>query len=227
MPTLTPSKDLVAMIEAEVQKYSLLQHPFYLAWSKGKLTKDQLAGYAKEYYFVARHVPMAMQAIEKNLPKSLPMQTRETFRKQAEEEREHIELWERFASALGVTEGELEAYEPTKTVKEAVTSIIEAAEEGFEEGVAAMYAFECDLPAISQSKIDGLIKFYGLRNDDAHAYFEEHLREEKHLCFWRNLLKKFPAAKMQPALMAAKGAVRAQNEVLDGVMERYCPEMDC
>ena len=227
MPTLTPSKDLVSAIEAEVQKHSLLQHPFYLAWSKGMLTKDQLAGYAKEYYYAAKHVPNVMEAIAENLPKSLSAETRDTFAKQAEEEGEHIELWERFASALGVTEGELEAYEPTDTVKEAVTSIIEAAEEGFEEGVAAMYAFECDLPAISQSKIDGLIKFYGLRNDDAHAYFEEHLREEKHLCFWRNLLKKFTAAKMQPALMAAKGAVRAQNEVLDGVMERYCPEMDC
>lgn len=227
MPTLTPSIDLVSAIEAEVQKRSLLQHPFYKAWSAGKLTKEQLAGYAKEYYYAAKHVPRVMEAIRGNLPKSVSPRTRETFAKQAEEEREHIELWERFASSLGITEGELEAYEPTETVKEAVASIIDAAEEGFEEGVAAMYAFECDLPAISQSKIDGLRKFYGLKSEDAHAYFEEHLREEQHLCFWRDLLRKFDAKKMPSALTAAKATVGAQNRVLDGVMERYCEEMAC
>ncbi len=227
MPTLTPSRDLISAIEGEVQKRSLLQHPFYKAWSAGMLTREQLAGYAKEYYFAARHVPMVMDAVEKNLPKGTPKSTRKVFQKQALEEREHIELWERFASALGVTEKELEAYEPTETVKEAVASIVETAQEGFEQGVAAMYAFECDLPAISQSKIDGLVKFYGLQSDDAHAYFEEHLREEQHLCFWRDLLRKFDAAKVPSVLSAAEATVRAQNRILDGVMERYCPGMDC
>ena len=227
MPTLTPPKDLVSQIESAVQKHSLLQHPFYKAWSAGKLTQAQLAGYAKEYYYAAKHVPRVMEVIKGNLPKSASMRTRETFMKQAEEEYQHIELWERFASSLGITEGELEMYEPTETVKEAVASIIDAAEEGFEEGVAAMYAFECDLPAISQSKIDGLKKFYGLKSEDAHAYFEEHLKEEQHLCFWRDLLRKFDAAKASSALMSARETVHAKNRVLDGVMERYCAGMAC
>lgn len=192
MPTLT-TPSLISAIESEVQKHSLLKHPFYLAWSAGKLTKEQLAGYAKEYYFLAKNVPAVMEAIFKNLPREAGDRTRETFAKHAEEEREHIELWERFASSLGVSEKDLESYEPTEIVKEAVASIVEAASEGFEEGIAAMYAFECDLSAISESKIDGLIKFYGLKSNDAHAYFEEHLREEQHLCFWRELLRRVPS----------------------------------
>ncbi len=227
MLTLTSPKDLVSAIEGAVQEHSLLEHPFYKAWSAGKLTQEQLAGYAKEYYYAAKHVPRVMEAIRGNLPKGTSVRTRETFMKQAEEEYQHIELWERFASSLGITEGELEVYEPTETVKNAVASILDAAEEGFEEGVAAMYAFECDLPAISQSKIDGLKKFYGLKSEDAHAYFEEHLREEQHLCFWRDLLRKFDAAKKPSALVAAKATVRAQNQVLDGVVERYCEGMVC
>ncbi|MEK7137845.1 MAG: iron-containing redox enzyme family protein [Patescibacteria group bacterium] len=221
MPTLT----LPSTIESEVEKHSLLRHPFYLAWSAGKLTREQLAGYAKEYYFLAKNVPAVMEAIKENLPKNASDATRVTFAKHAEEEREHIELWERFATSLGVSEKELEAYEPTGTVKEAVASIVEAASEGFEEGIAAMYAFECDLPAISESKIDGLIKFYGLRSEDAHAYFEEHLREEQHLCFWRDLLRKVPSGKISAAVNAARATVSAQNRVLDGVCEKYCPGM--
>lgn len=222
---ITPS--LPSAIEHAVQEHSLLKHPFYLAWSAGKLSKEQLAGYAKEYYWAARNVPVVMEAIEKNFPAHLSPRTRATFAKQAAEEQEHIELWERFASALGVTEKELEEYEPTETVKEAVSSIVEAASEGFEEGIAAMYAFECDLPAISKSKIEGLVKFYGMNSQDAHAYFEEHLAEEQHLCFWRELLKKIAPDKTESAMGAATATVAAQNRVLDGVVERYCPHIAC
>lgn len=264
MPTST-LLNLPQEIEKLVSERSLLKHPFYQAWSKGKLTKEQLAGYAKEYYFAAKNVPVVMEAISKNLPRDASPRVRETFAKHAEEEHEHIELWERFASALGVTEKELEKYEPTETVKGAVASIVEAASEGFEEGIAAMYAFECDLPAISKSKIEGLVKFYGfdptspslrpvsvktttgrqgygrqarlrgagrltagdLKMADAHAYFEEHLEEEKHLCFWRELLRKVDAEKREAALASAKATVAAQNRVLDGVVGKYCPELAC
>jgi len=227
MPTSLHT-DLISAIENAVQKRSLLKHEFYRAWSAGKLTKDHLKGYAKEYYYAVKHVPAVMEAIEKNMPASVGHIERVTFAKNAKEEEEHIELWERFSSALGISEKELEEYEPTRTVKDAVSSIVQQAEEGFEEGVAAMYAFECDLPAISQSKIDGLIAFYGMNSTDAHAYFEEHVAEEKHLCFWRGLLSHFSEEKKESALMAAKMTVNAQNKVLDGVVERYLPEMcDC
>lgn len=219
--------NILLTIESLVAEHSLLKHPFYLAWSAGKLTKEQLAGYAKEYYFAAKNVPAVMEAIRGNLPRDASESTCATFSKHAEEEREHIRLFERFASSLGVSEKELESYEPTETVEEAVASIVEAASEGFEEGIAAMYAFECDLPAISRSKIDGLIKFYGLRSDDAHAYFEEHLREEQHLCFWRDLLRKVPSGKIPKAVTAARQTVSAQNRVLDGVCDKYCPGMAC
>jgi pyrroloquinoline-quinone synthase len=187
-----------------------------------------MVGYAKEYYWAAKHVPAVMDAIKKNFPKNLDEQARATFDHNAGEEVEHIELWERFASALGITKKELEEYAPTETVMEAVYSIVEAAEASFEEGIAAMYAFEVDLPAISESKIEGLQKFYGLSSEDAHAYFTEHLAEEKHLCFWRGLLADVPEKKVASALVAAKSTVNAQNRILDGVVERYCPELcDC
>lgn len=221
---MSTSPSLVSAIESAVQGRSLLQHEFYKAWSAGKLTKDHLCGYAKEYYFAAKHVPSVMNAIQDNMPEDLSEKERETFAHNAKEEEEHIELWERFASSLGISKKELEGYEPTSTVKDAVASIVVEAEKGFEEGVAAMYAFECDLPAISQSKIDGLIQFYGMKSSDAHAYFEEHVAEEKHLCFWRNLIAEFPAEKRESALKAAKNIVSAQNKILDGVVERYLPD---
>ena len=37
-----------------------------------------------------------------------------------------------------------------------------------------MYAYEKQLPKISRSKIDGLNKFYGVKNKEATKYFEIH-----------------------------------------------------
>ncbi len=218
---------LSSAIETSVSERSLLKHPFYQVWSKGELTLNDLQGYAKEYYYAAKSVPVVMETIRKNAPHTLTQIQRETFAKNAREEVEHIELWERFASSLGITQDELNSYEPTGTVKEAVASIVEQAELGFEEGVAAMYAFECELPAISESKINGLQKFYNLSSADAHAYFNEHMAEEKHLCFWRALLDSFDDGKYEDCLYAAKATVSAQNRILDGVVERYMPAMSC
>ena len=211
-------------IEQIVSARSLLKHPFYQAWSKGELTLNDLQGYAKEYYYAAKNVPVVMEIIRKNAPSTLTQIQRETFEKNAAEEVEHIELWERFASSLGITQNELNTYEPTHIVKDAVMLIVEQAGLGFEEGVAAMYAFECELPQISESKIDGLSKFYGLSTADARAYFDEHMAEEKHLCFWRALLDHFEEEKVENCILAARATVAAQNKILDGVVDRYMDE---
>lgn len=216
---------LSSSIESIVSARSLLQHPFYQAWSKGELTLTDLRGYAKEYYYAAKHVPVVMETIRKNAPSTLTELQRETFEKNAAEEVEHIELWERFASSLGITQEELDSYEPTSTVMDAVAGIVEQAGLGFEEGVAAMYAFECELPQISESKISGLQKFYNLSSADARAYFDEHMAEEKHLCFWRALLDQFAEEKCEDCLLAARATVTAQNKILDGIVERYLPTL--
>ena len=218
---------LVKDIEKAVSKRSLLEHPFYLAWSAGKLTKEELVGYAKEYYWAARHVPAVMKAIIAHIPETMDKKTRATFAEHLKEEREHIALWKRFGKSLDISGRELDAYVPTKTVQKAVTNMIETAGASFEEGIAAMYAFECDLPAISRSKIAGLKKFYKMKSEDAQIYFKEHIKEEKHLRFWRRLLRGMPATKRAAALKAAKNTVDAKNGVLDGVVEKYCAGMVC
>ncbi len=212
-------------IEKAVSERSLLDHPFYRAWSAGTLTRKELVGYAKEYYWVAKNVPNVMGAINANLPTSTDAKTRATFMEHLREEREHIVLWKRFGKSLGISGIELDAYRPTEKVQKAVADMVNIARKGFEEGVAAMYAFECDLPAISRSKIAGLKKFYAMKSEDAHVYFKEHIKEEKHLRFWRRLLRAVPTAKRHRALFAAKKTVEAKNRILDGVMERYCTTM--
>ena len=37
-------------LDARIAKYDLLCHPFYQAWSQGRLTREDLRAYAAEYF---------------------------------------------------------------------------------------------------------------------------------------------------------------------------------
>ena len=89
--------------------------------------------------------------------------------------------------------------------------------------VAVMYAYEKELPKISRSKIDGLKKFYGLTSHDATHYFEIHeVADVKHAELWRSILRNLPEEREDGVLSAAAKSLKAQNRLLDSVMERYC-----
>ena len=140
----------------------------------------------------------------------------------AKEEAEHVEPWARFATALGVSRNDLVDYLGAGMTNAAVARMMELADASFEEAVAAMYAYEMELPKISRSKIDGLKKFYGMNSEDATKYFEIHEEADvKHAQVWREILNKIPADKQEAAFVAAVESLKAQNMLLDSVQEKY------
>lgn len=212
-------KSLVERIDAEVEKRSLLKHPFYQMWSEGKLTVDHLQGYSKEYFQLVKAVPAFVQNIASaNKDASIAQEIDGNMK----EEAEHIEPWTRFASALGVSLNELTAYDGTSKTEEAVAKMMALSRLSFEEAVAAMYAFESELPKISRSKIDGLVKFYGLDGKDALNYFQIHEEADvRHAQTWRSILNSLPADRQEKVFAAAVESLKAQNLLLDSVQEKY------
>ncbi len=211
---------LVDKIDLEIERRSLLKHPFYVSWSKGDLTVDQLAGYSKEYFQLVRKVPRLVENVGS---KAVDSSIRAPVLQNLKEETEHIEPWVRFAGALGVSEDELVSYQGTSSTRKAILALERLSESSFEESVAAMYAYEKELPKISRTKIDGLAKFYGLGEGDATRYFEIHeTADVRHAQLWRDILMKVPDDKAQASLKSAIQSLAAQNRLLDSVMERYC-----
>lgn len=189
---------------------SLLKHPFYQKWSRGELTLEDLRIYAREYYHLVERVPGMVSRV-RDLAEEDPVLAA-AIDVNIGEETEHIELWEKFATSLGITSDELRGHEPSRTVRHAVKTLEDTCARGLDEGMAAMYALEREIPAIARTKKQGLSEFYGLSSDDAHAYFDQHLLEEKHLGVWRSV----PVDEAR-ATAAARASIEAQNEVLDGV----------
>jgi len=205
---------LVKRIDQEIEKRSLLKHPFYQIWSEGQLNLEALQGYAKEYFYLVKAVPSMVErlAVQGNNDEILT---------NLQEEREHIEPWVKFAGALGVSTEELERYEVAQKTLDSVNRLLDLTSI-FDEGVAAMYAYEAEIPRISRTKLDGLAKYYKIRSNDATEYQRIHSTiDVKHAAVWRNILEKLPASRHEDAFNASVSSLIAQNMLLDAVCEKY------
>ena len=198
-----------------IRSKGLLTHYFYeQKWNNGELSKEERAVYAKEYFHLAKRVPVIVTNVRDRAIARGETALVTEIEKNIVEETEHIELWKRFSLSLGVSEEDLENYNPHELTKEAVNELEELSKGSFEDGVTAMYAMELTLPEISQTKKDGLCKHYDLNSEDAHVYFDEHLNEEEHFAVWRKV-------EVDPvrAMTITKASLKAQHKVLDGVCE--------
>lgn len=212
-------KKLVKMINAEIDKRSVLKHPFYQKWSKGELTLEQLQGYSKEYSRLVKSIPKMVSNIA---DRTIDKQSCISIRQSEREEYEHIEPWSKFAFKLGVPRAVLDTYEGTVETNRAVSKLQGISEKSFEEGISSLYAYEMELPKISRSKLDGLKQFYNLTHTDATEYFRIHeVTDVRHAEIWRDLIEKIPLAKQEIALGAAIDSLKAQNDLLDSVYENY------
>ena len=210
--------NVVQRIDLEIENRSLLKHSFYNMWSEGKLTIDHLQGYSKEYFQLVKIVPNFVESIAEATGNS----DDDIITNNAREEAKHVELWVRFATALGVSRSELISYGGSEKTNEAVAKLMGLASLAFEEAVAAMYAYEMELPKISRSKIDGLKKLYGMESEDATKYFEIHEEADvRHAQVWREILQRIPSERHETAINAAIKSLQAQNMLLDSVYEKY------
>jgi pyrroloquinoline-quinone synthase len=209
--------DVVQRIHSEIEKHSLLKHSFYKMWSEGKLTIDHLQGYSKEYFQLVKIVPKFVESIAEATGNP------DIITNNAREEAEHVELWVRFATALGVSRSDLISYGGSEKTNQAVANLMALANlTSEEEAVAAMYAYEMELPKISRIKIDGLKKLYGMDSEDATKYFEIHEEADvRHAQVWREILQRIPSERHEATINAAIKSLQAQNMLLDSVHEKY------
>lgn len=137
-----------------LEKWNLLNHPFYQSWSAGTLPVAALQVYASEYGAFIATLAEGWTTLNDT----------ET----AHEEQEHAALWDQFAKALGT---HVTVPEITQTIQLVMTSRELFAKPAT--ALGAMYAFETQQPATAKSKLDGLRTHYSLSRE-VEPYFEIH-----------------------------------------------------
>jgi len=209
--------NLIQKIDRIIEERSLLKHPFYQTWSDGKLTREALVGYSKEYYQLVKAVPIFMTQLMDRVPEHLYDEL--DFNQQ--EELSHIKLWERFANGLGVSPEELNDYEALYTTNHAISGM-HSLMSSYVSGSTAMYAIEKEIPKISQIKLEGLAEFYGLTSEDVTKYFKEHMEADiRHTASWKKIIDGF-SGNDEEVISAAENSVTCQNLLLDSCYEEYC-----
>jgi pyrroloquinoline-quinone synthase len=209
--------NLIKRIDEMIEERSLLKHPFYQMWSDGKLTLDSLSGYSKEYFQLVKAVPSFMTPIIEKAPNSVISELIDN----QQEESIHIKSWVKFAGEMGVSEYELIQYEGLEKTRKSVLELSELMNT-YEGGACAMYAFEKEIPKISQTKLDGLAEFYGMSNEEATEYFKLHTEADiRHAASWKNILEK-TSTDSDNLIRIADKSISAQNLLLDSCYEAYC-----
>ncbi|MFQ6024951.1 MAG: TenA family transcriptional regulator [Nitrosopumilaceae archaeon] len=209
---------LVKRIDELIEQKSLLKHPFYIMWTEGNLSIDSISGYSKEYFQLVKAIPTFVGAIMKQTPSDM----RGAIASNRKDEEDHIKHWIRFAASLDISQTELEKYSGLEKTRKAVSNLSRLMG-SFEEGSAAMYAFELEIPKISLTKLDGLRKFYGITSEDAIGYFRLHTEADiRHAAVWRTILEDTPREREDDLFRIARQSVDAQNLMLDSCYEAYC-----
>src|SRR5882672_3611381 len=94
---------IVRQLKSLIAERSVLDHPFYQAWQKGEVEMDPLREYAGQYYPHVLAFPTYLSAVHANCPDLVVRQ--QILENLIEEERgdkNHPELWLRFAEGLGM-----------------------------------------------------------------------------------------------------------------------------
>lgn len=164
------------VLDTHINQHHMLNHPFYAQWSKGKLTKEQLQEYAKDYYLHIKAFPKYLSTLHSRCD---DLQVRRLLLENLMDEEigkpNHIDLWKRFALALGVTSEELENHQPSSQARKKVSTFLRWCSQGsLAAGVAALYTYESQIPAVAGTKISGLKEFFGFTDPADYEYFTEH-----------------------------------------------------
>jgi pyrroloquinoline-quinone synthase len=212
-------------IDNDIADKHLLKHPFYLSWARGELTKEALTDYAKQYYHHVAAFPTYLSAVH---AKCDDQPTRKQILQNLIDEEagspNHPELWKQFAGALGVNDGDIEKTErQSETTNLIGTFRSVCGDNSTAEGLAALYAYESQIPAICESKIDGLKKFYGFKDSKGYEYFSVHIEADKeHSAAERKMLSHYVDDHNADSVRTSVNRILdALWEMLSGVCRRH------
>ena len=217
--------EYIEKIDSEIEAKHLLKHPFYLAWTRGELSSEALTDYARQYYYHVAAFPTYLSAVHARCDDQA---TRKQILSNLIDEEaglpSHPNLWKRFAESLGVDDVDLANTRKQPETQNLIDTFRSVCGEGSTaQGLAALYAYESQIPAICESKIDGLKKHYGFKNPEHYEYFSVHLdADREHSAAERKMLNTYVNNRNLDSVRASVDRVLdALWEMLSGVCRRH------
>jgi pyrroloquinoline-quinone synthase len=168
--------EILDRLDQMIDERHLLKHPFYTKWTEGTLPIEAMREYARQYFAFESAMPRFLSALHTRTESAeVRQQILDNLWDEEHGKDNHAELWLRFAEGIGVDRDDVKSAERN----EATDSLVKMYEEITREapvaaGVAALYAYERQVPQTSGSKIDGLARNYGVEDSRSIAFFKVH-----------------------------------------------------
>jgi len=197
-------------LDAVRDEWDVLGHPFYQRWNRGELLRDELARYSGQY----RRAVVALADASEDAAGRAEGELAAELREHAEEERSHVELWDRFLEAV---DGDADAEPSPETL--ICSDAWVGRDRSTAASMAALFAIESAQPAISEVKRAGLVEHYGVEPGAGTEYFDVHSTlDREHAAAHRARLEPLVGnGQDEEMLAAAREALAGNWALLDGV----------
>jgi pyrroloquinoline-quinone synthase len=210
--------DLIEEIERRIDARHLLTHPFYTQWQAGTLPREALQEYARQYYAFESSFPRFLSALHSRTERADVRQALlENLWDEEHGSSNHAELWLRFAEGIGVDRDDVRG----ATWNEGSRALIDTysritTEAPVAAGVAAVYAYERQVPAVAKAKIEGLRAHFDVDDPRALSFFEVHSTlDVEHAEAERGIVADLGTGVEEDVLEATSAALDAWWEFLD------------
>ena len=212
-------------IDSRVAERAMLSHPFYQAWTEGRLPLDTLRDYARQYFHHVEAFPRAVSAVHS------ACDDREGRRMLAENlaeeegleagKQDHASLWLMFAYGLGEREEAVRSQRLNPETRALIDAFRKLSRQSYAAGLGALYAYESQFPGVAHAKIEGLIERYGISEESTLRFFRVHESADvEHSDVCRTLLDRLPEAQRGEAIAAGEELAGALWNFLSGVEAR-------
>ena len=173
--------DSLYRLDCLIESRSILNHPFYVAWQRGELSREQLGTYASTYY---AHVASFRRYLESAAGSASDPVIRTELERNLFDElsdpKPHTELWLDFAEGLGLNRLAVFNAAPRPAAANIVSVFDRLTSNATVGALAALYAYEAQQPELSRQKVDGLRRYYGVDCSRTLAYFDVHAETDIH-----------------------------------------------
>jgi pyrroloquinoline-quinone synthase len=209
-------------IDSKVGGRAMLSHPFYQAWTEGRLPLDTLRAYARQYFHHVEAFPRTVSAVHSACPDRDGR--RMLAENLAEEEgveagkQDHATLWLMFACGLGEGEDAVRAQQLNPETKALIETFRRLSRRSYASGLGALYAYESQFPAVASAKIEGLVERYSIEDEETLRFFRVHEGADvEHSRVCQALLDRLPEAEREEAVAAGEELAQALWNFLSGV----------